>query len=165
MDYGHTSQSDGAFFTAGAGTSPEGLGDAGANNLDLSNKSIEWGQNANLERDSRNLGRSANRLPDHTENIGEGSQNSEPQLGEVVDLSMPPGAESLNLEDPDVPAEASFDKNAIRTSEKLSPSAIKEVDMAIAKLNQDGNIADFYNTARDAMEANLDNSYNRKLAS
>ncbi len=56
-----------------------------------------------------------------------------------------------------------FDKNALKTTDKLSQTGIEAIDAAVEKLNQDGDIANFYDTARQMMEANLDNSYNRKL--
>lgn len=58
----------------------------------------------------------------------------------------------------------SVDLDAIKTEDQLDPRAVETVDKAIHQLDKDGNIANFYDTARDMMETNLKNSYNRKLA-
>ncbi len=56
-----------------------------------------------------------------------------------------------------------FDKTAFKTTDKLDQTGVEAIDAAVEKLNQDGDIANFYDTARQMMEANLDNSYDRKL--
>ncbi len=101
------------------------------------------------------------------------------QLGQIIDLEMPPAMHENFAKpeqsskkfgkkassDAEILAQAlSFGIKDIKTDDKLDPRAVKVVDDAIHKLDQDGNIADFYNTARGMMETNLKNSYNRKLA-
>lgn len=100
------------------------------------------------------------------------------QLGRIIDLEMPPVtregfaqpeqvSKKFNKKAPsdaEILSQAlSFSIKDIKTDDKLDPRAVKIVDDAIHKLDQDGNIADFYNTAREMMETNLENSYNRKL--
>lgn len=88
-----------------------------------------------------------------------------PELGQIVP-AMPPGytAEVSQLVQPTQPPLPDFDQSALKTTDTLDARAIKIIDDSIAKLDQDGDIADFYNVTRDMMETHLDNSYNRKLA-
>ena len=86
------------------------------------------------------------------------------KLGEIVDLNQPPEIPKLRGDDTstDTPA---FDKNAIRiTNNRLSSSAITEVNRAKSRLGQTGDASSFYDEIRDMMEQNLENSFNRKLA-
>jgi len=164
MDYGHTdNQTKGAFFTSGAVTSSENANNfESENNLDLSNDAASWGTNP--ERDHRSMG---NKVIESGSEEGQGDLDelsSGPELGKIIDLSMPPGVEGEIKEDPSKIIEASFDRTVIKTDDKLSSSAVKEIDTAIANLDRDGDISKFYGMVRDAMEANLDNSYGRKLA-
>ncbi|MBP5674771.1 hypothetical protein J6W91_00380, partial [Candidatus Saccharibacteria bacterium] len=86
------------------------------------------------------------------------------ELGQIVNLEMPPNAEPLpptnqeGVMGPELPAEP-FNRNNIRTKEKLEPSGIREVDHLIGKLDRDQDIASFYDAARKMMTANLENSY------
>ena len=80
---------------------------------------------------------------------------------------MPPSIEPLAQSQTmpaDVQSSSAFMRDSIRTTEKLDPSGIKEVDRIISKLNQDGDVASFYTAARDMMEANMENSYGEKAA-
>ena len=99
-------------------------------------------------------------------NLPEREAPSVPEYGEIIDLNLPPNStreDSSNM-DPAKVIEASFDRTAIKTGDKINPDALKEINKATSRLDQTGNIADFYDTIRDAMEVNLDNSYGRKLA-
>ena len=140
-------------------------------NFELDNFNLdtnEW-QNTTPARNPRTIG---NRIISTPENSP--FQTPE-QLGEVVP-SMPPGYEQPGPQQPgpETPpaplgvepaiAVPAIDEAALKTDDRLDPRAVKVVDEAIHKLNQDGNIADFYDTARNMMETNLENSYNRKLA-
>lgn len=141
-------------------------------NFELDNFNLdtnEW-QNTTPGRDPRAIG---NRIISTPENS---PFQTPDQLGEVVP-SMPPGYEqpgpapeaAPGPEMPPAPSNAeiavpAIDEAALKTEDRLDPRAVKVVDEAIHKLNQDGNIADFYDTARNMMETNLENSYNRKLA-
>ena len=98
-------------------------------------------------------------------------------FGEVVNLDMPPMQPVPVPEAPETPetsqstanattspAPANINHQAIRTTgDRLSEATVTEIDSLTNKLNQDGNMASFYDDIRDAMESNLDNSYNRKL--
>ena len=48
-------------------------------------------------------------------------------------------------------------------NDRLTEATITEISNLEEKLNQDGDMASFYDNIRDAMESNLANSYNRKL--
>ena len=182
MDYGQPMQSSGTnqeadFFTSGAGTNSENENTFEAeNNLDLTNTQSHWG--ASPERNPRNLGNSAitssgeatpvsrpeiPKFPEAPRAANE-SLNTAPELGQIVP-AMPPGyAYESPSQNTTSDATPGFDEAALKTADRLDSRAVKIVDDAIAKLNQDGNIADFYDTARGMMETHLDNSYNRKLA-
>ena len=85
----------------------------------------------------------------------------------VIEPTMPPMAAEETQTQSSLKTdiiEASLDKTALNTEGRLESAGVKEIDKAISKLNRTGNVADFYETARDAMETNLNNSYNRKLA-
>lgn len=170
MSNGYTGQTNSAgvqnFFTAGAGTNSVNTNNFEAeNNLDLTNGNISW-DGSSPERNLRNIG-------GHAINSQEGilseqhETTSSPELGKIINLEMPPGAKLDNAPKPLDQAEiieSSINKSALNTEGRLESAGVKEIDKAILKLNKTGNIADFYDTARDAMEVNLDNSYNRKLA-
>ena len=171
MNYGQPTNQDGRsnpFFTTGAGTNQDTVNTfQSENNLDLSNNQADW--SAPLERDHRSIGNKAMGAPETSpdkENV-----NSEvpdlTNMGKVISLDA--SRRDYNPKENPSTAEVaeqaiSFDRKKIKTGETLEEAGVQEVQNVINKLNQDGNVADFYDTARDMMEANLDNSYNRKLA-
>ncbi len=166
MDYGQNpqlanSESNQDFFTAGAGTNSESVNDfESENNLDLTNQLTDWGQTTAIAQ-HQSLGNRAISSSETSENNGESST----ELGEVVNLEMPPSSRSAVQAQADLVASQSstpFVRGNIRTTEKLESSGIKEVDHIIGKLNQDGNAASFYDLARDMMKANMENSYGEK---
>lgn len=54
--------------------------------------------------------------------------------------------------------------SAIKTTgDHLDRAALDVIDQSIEKLKQTGNLSDFYGEARNLTEANLNNSFNRKL--
>ena len=167
--------------------------------LNLDTDEMSWDSGATPSRDPRALGNKAISTPGNTpgnvpintpepapENTPNGAPNNLPesvpgipntpenQLGQIVNLEMPPGVEMPEMPDSleqKALAEAQIlaqtiplDAEAIKTDDQLDPRAVKIVDDAIHKLDQDGNVADFYDAARDMMETNLENSYHRKLA-
>ena len=165
MNYGQSSQptnpsSEDAFFTTGAGVNSEYVGSTEPeNNLDLNNSASNWnaapmpGQTINQQAI----------FSEETPSIETVSpmQERAPELGQVVNLEMPPtqlpqdGTMPLGQTE-NAPA---FVESNIKTTEKLESAGIREVDNIIGKLNRDGNIASFYDSARDMMEVNLKNSY------
>ena len=91
-------------------------------------------------------------------------------FGEVVNLDIPPmqpTPKEAPQSTPDASAErpaTNLNHQTIRTTgDRLSEATVTEIDSLTNKLNQDGDMASFYDDIRDAMESNLDNSYNRKL--
>lgn len=189
MDYGHTVQpvipprEGEPFFTTGAGTQSEDINTfESENNLDTTNLQAAW--DTTPQRDPRSVGGSAlnsiniaNTLPAPGDfgsipMPGDAQHDAHnrlmteptaliPKLGEIIELepaTPPTTPETPSTQDSTLPTPE------IKTTEHLSDHGIKEIDAAISKLNQDGNIADFYDKARAMMEENLENSYNRKLA-
>ena len=174
MDYGQNqqtvnSESEQVFFTTGAGVNSESVNNVNPeDNLDLTNRTAHWGEVNAVKH--REIG---NRAIFPTDEIAGDSadatdaERSPTTLGEIVNLEMPPSIEPLvqNQTMPaDVQSSSAFMRDSIRTTEKLDPSGIKEVDRIISKLNQDGDVASFYTAARDMMEANMENSYGEKAA-
>ena len=171
MDYGQNPQSvnpesEQAFFTAGAGVNSESANNVNPeNNLDLTNQAINWNETTVAKH--QNLGNRAIFSPESPESPKSLEENEKVPtgLGEVVNLEMPPSFEPLAQAQPDLATpKAPFERKAIRTTEKLEPSGIREVDNIINKLSQDGDAATFYTSARDMMEANMENSYGDKAA-
>ena len=169
MDYSQSSQNDhsGPFFTAGAGTSEENANTFQAeNNLDLSNTQMDWSIKQ-AERDHRSIGNAAIGAPETTMNSDDTELEAPNpvKMGKVIRLE--PRSETGSDKEPtasEVAKLATFDKRKIITRETLDESSVQEVQSVIDGLNKGADPADFYETARDMMEANLDNSYNRKLA-
>ena len=129
---------------------------------DNPNETSSW--NNNPERDPRPIGDSAiNSL--HKSDKQDEQIPTNTKLGEIIEVGLPPNASPDNIDsaDPAKVIEASFNRTAFKTSDKLDPNGVKEIDRSIAKLEQTGDVADFYDTAREAMEANIDNSFSRKL--
>ena len=158
MDYGRTSQinNNGDFFAANPNASLE------ASQGDRTNELL----NSAAERDQRNIGGKVMGGSHENDMSKDENTSNIPEYGKIINLNLPPNADmdEISKADPAKIIEASFDRTAIKTGDIISPDAIKEMDKATNKLNQTGDIADFYDTIRDAMEVNLDNSYNRKLA-
>ena len=118
--------------------------------------------------------------PDQTNYPGQAPQLSSPSEGaeqvqinqELIqgDPNLPPGykddsirksaQDSINI-NPEILQ--SIDKSALKTDDVLDPRAIEAIDNLVEKMNQDGDIASFYDAARDMTEVNLENSYNRKI--
>ena len=174
MDYGQASQNtqgiglsgaDQIFFTSGAGTNDDGRNTfESENNLDLTNAASSWGDVSTRPENHRSIGNAAIFSPNSQSTQIDSNENLQ-NLGEIMDVDplLPPTAQSSAQDwNPNI---VRFDSKAILTEgDHVSKSTLREVDLATAKLGQDGNIADFYSEIRDMMEANLDNSYNRKLA-
>lgn len=60
--------------------------------------------------------------------------------------------------------EVPYNSTNIRTTgDHLEKSSIAEVDNAVSRLSQTGNLSDFYDEIRSMTETNLNNSFNRKL--
>ena len=74
-------------------------------------------------------------------------------LGQITDLEPPSPVQ--------MPISATINRATIHTeNDHLTDAAIREVDSAIERLSQTGDLATFYEEARDLTEANLGNSYN-----
>ena len=181
MDYGQTTQqpANSDFFTSGAGTNDNQVNTFDSeNNLDLSNQQANWG--TPIERDQKNIGSQA--INSINSNQPESGPTNNPNAMPVP--NMPPMPEispeslteapsgtnpSLNpaiIKQPDTDNLSADDLNIkkIKTSDRLSEESVKVVDEALAKFNQDGDAAGFYDTARKMMEENLRNSYGREVA-
>ena len=148
--------------------------------FNLDTTSEDWSNSTSPERDNRNLGSKAISLPEASATPGSSelpdtlstpnsqeSPNAATASTEQISPSMPPGYEATPVGSADTTESATaipeIDNSVIKTEEFLDARAIKVVDNAINKLNQDGDIANFYDTARDMVETNLKNSYNREL--
>ena len=165
MDYGQRSQNNGissndALFTSGL---TEGVG----KNPEQTELDAKEGlrSNESWQRNPQAIGNKIINFPNSTIEASD-NQSQKERLG-VIEPTMPPtmseGAQTQSSLKTDI-IEASLDKTALNTEGRLESAGVKEIDKAISRLNRTGNVADFYETARDAMETNLNNSYNRKLA-
>ena len=165
MDYGQRLQnnsisSNDALFTSGL---TEGAG----NNPEQTELDAKEGLYANesWQRSPQAVGNKIINFPNSTIEASD-NQSQKERLG-VIEPTMPPTmseeTQTRSSLKTDI-IEASLDKTALNTEGRLESAGVKEIDKAISKLNRTGNVADFYETTRDAMETNLNNSYNRKLA-
>ncbi len=163
MDYGQRSQnndipSSDALFASGltedVGVKPEQA------KLDTE-EGLQ--SNESWQRNPQAIGNKIINFPDSPDST---MAEKKEHLG-VIEPTMPPTAIGEAQTQSPLKAdviEASLDKTALNTEGRLESAGVKEIDKAISKLKHTGNVADFYETARDAMETNLNNSYNRKLA-
>ena len=77
-----------------------------------------------------------------------------PPMGQVVQISSAVEPLTATPENPSV----------IRTDgDHLSSAAIAEIDNAVSELGQTGDLATFYDKVQSLTEANLENSFNRKI--
>ncbi len=130
-------------------------------NLDTNDMSWDYSPSSDTHN-MREMGNKAISSPQEAEALPQ----TEPH---DVNPVMPPGYSYPEESPTDVTTETVNatippDSKAIKTTDKLDARAVKIIDEAVEKLNQDGDIASFYDAARGMMEANLENSYNRKLA-
>lgn len=185
MDYSQVKQPSNDvqdFFTTGAGTNDESLNNFQAeDNLDLGNSAANWGT-APAEHDQQKIGSeaigaainaAATPINSATNSIdtppmppAELEQPSIPELGKVTSLEVVPSQPS---EEQNLNTEATEGANTpslkfVETKESLNKEGVVALNQSVAKFNADGDAAGFYKEIRDAMENNLDNSYNRKLA-
>ena len=168
MDYGQPVRTDDnqPFFTAeegvDVGNNPNSAQD---DNLNLNN----WDVSTN--RDPRGIGSNVissaainEEQPKPNPDVKESTVDNR-SLGEVVNMSMPPGSI------PDAPTDNPQIESApqvaeeIKTEEKLSAGAIKAIDTLISKLS-DGDISSFYDNIRGdggLRDQNLKNSFGREV--
>jgi|GEM_PF-5173403 len=189
MDYGqpmqdypgrNTLSDEQVFFTSGNGNDPEDFNRVEPeNNLDLTNTATAWNNSdiqSNRERGRHavNIVTSSLPLPDQINSPM--AREISPGIGEVIELTPPPG---MSIEEStarpmdentsathqtgrfDVPTTT---PEIIKTGERLNEAGIKKIEKARSKLNQDDNIADFYDEVRGLMVENLKNSYNREVS-
>ena len=98
--------------------------------------------------------------------FAESEPSQEQPLGQVIDMEMPPS--NHNLETSASLTADSINHSAFKTTENLNVEGVKETDAIIDKIRQaktGEELATSYDLARTAMEDNLVESYNRKLAS
>ena len=173
MDYGHATKSTDApaFFTSGAGTNDENVNNfESEDNLDLTNDLTNWAPQ--IEHDKQGIGSSAISSFEAGMPLPGKMEQNTPVLGEIKPY-LPPGANpgealtapSLATDSEIIEQSLTPTLKSVKTTEYLNAEGIKALDNSIQKFNQDGNAAEFYDEVRNAMEVNLDNSYNRKLGS
>ena len=168
MDYGQPVKTDDnqPFFTAEDGVdASKNPNSAPDDNLNLNN----WDVSAN--RDPRGIGSNVissvatnETQPGLNPNLQESPTDNQ-TLGEVVNLSMPPGSiPDDSVEAPQANLAPQITEE-IKTEEKLSSGAIKAIDAAINQLS-DGNISSFYDNIRGEgglRDQNLKNSFGREI--
>lgn len=171
MNYGQDNSQEKVpdFFTSGAGTNSVNENNfESENNLDLTNSTTEWGMPM-PDRDKRGIGNraiaSAESLNLPSESAPNPGEDISAQIKAITDDKVSQTPLNPAIVQKDDTAVSQFEKSHIKTEDRLSDTAVAAIDEAKAKLDQDGNIASFYDTARDMMETNLENSYNRKLES
>ena len=152
MNNGQNNQSENAYFTPGVGNLPVNQNQETIPNLNI-NESV-W----RPERDHRDIGENVISSMEITQSDQPQDQN--PEMGKIIPLepTRPPE-----------PAREETSKTAnvevIRTEgDRISKAALSEVRRTEVEFAQTGNASNFYDEVRSMMEANLDNSYNRKLA-
>ena len=168
MDYGQKMQSNDteqAFFTTGVGNIPaEQNTFESENNLDLTNQADTWAP----ERDHQIIGNRVANLSSRGETHISREQLEE-RFRDVIDLAPPP-VPTIELPTHSESNVSTSDVAEIRTEgDHINRGAIRVIDAAMFKLNQTGNISDFYTTIRGGegtpglVRANLKNSFNREV--
>lgn len=190
MDYGQPSKMDNRqpFFTAGAGTNQvedntfEAENNLNSNNFNSNNALVDRDAN----RNARDIGNIAINSPELPKSISERMMpdgGELPKMGEVFEAGLPPDVddtenntgettEILQLDemkqqkqgDAGLDESSWFDESKIKTGDSLSADGIKEMQKVINKLEQDGNVADFYEAGREMMEVNIERSYGPNAA-
>ena len=117
-------------------------------------------ENPGVEHRTQDLGNRALFSPEKqsglSNNPGEERVRTELSKAQALqDVSQSPSLDS-NTSHPTTTA-------AIKTTTTLSPDAVNAIDQAKAEFFQDGDASSFYEKARNYMEENLSNSYNREL--
>ena len=144
-------------------------------NLDLSNPETNWDQPISTEHDKRAIGNSA--LNPVELSMPPSVPEATPPLGEITEHSLQPEAapkiyqpasdqNAMDKEsDTNIIEEAiSSSLESVKTTDRLSEESVKATDDFINKFEKgEIELSDFYDSSRDAMENNLNNSYNRKL--
>lgn len=156
MDYGQTNKQDDAlFFTPGAGSDnlaserpfePE-------NDINTGN----FTNQAQIARDSGEIGRKA-MSPFEKAHSFEPVPNNPPELGDVIDLAMPPGAQQAPTQSDEVTQNSTISASTAVAQPRRVDSDKDEIfaaQKAEVKLNQDENIASFYDEIRSMVEDNL----------
>lgn len=116
--------------------------------------------NPNAEHNTQDLGNKAlfspENQPDLATNPGEALVSTESYQNEPQDNANPALSRDANNN-------PSLNAATIKTTTTLSSDAVNAIDQAKAKFFQDGDANSFYEQARNYMEENLSNSYNREL--
>lgn len=159
MDYGQSEnkrQSEQPFFTAGVGNAPVSE-NISKDNLDLTNNSTSW--NIETRHTTEHHGELGGRAIRSAELQPFQTQESLPALGEIIDT------EPVRQSSPSAQIEQSsyIPTEIITEGDHISAKTVNQVENELNRLSQTGNIADFYDDIRNMMEANLENSYHRKL--
>ena len=128
-----------------------------------------WDQPMSVEHDKRDIG-SKTRASFETP-IASSEESDELKLGEITPY-LPPGVDPKLYDEPtsaasdtDIVKESlTPNLDTIKTTDRLSEGSVKVIDSSISKFNQNNiSPANFYEQVRNAMETNIENSYNRKL--
>ena len=171
MNYGQDNSQEKVpdFFTFGAGTNAENVNNVEPeNNLDLTNTATEW-ELPMPDRDNREIGNRAIASAESLNIPSEPAANPQEDLSAQIEAITDNKAEQVSINpaiiqknnDTTIPQ---IEEPNIKTDKFLSKEGIAAIDKAKAELDQTGDMASFYCEARDMMEVNLENSYNRKLA-
>lgn len=158
MDYGHTPLTD----NSAEFSSPSSFG--GNENLAPEKQESTWDQPVSIEHDKKSLGSEA------LANSLEMPPLPDQELGKPIPYStnlepiVQPPVEDAATDADIVEKSLTTGLDSVKTTDRLAEESVKATDDFINKFEK-GEIAleDFYDSSRDAMENNLNNSYNRKL--
>ena len=155
MDNGQQTRANEAYFTAGVGNIP-----ANQNPEDIPNLNIDqsvWSPERNLKEVGSNIISLAEERQGLDPN--QSQDQTSPDMGKIIPLEPATSKRT--------PSEVAADINpsAVYTEgDHIAKSALIEVRRAESEFFQTGNASSFYDNTRNLMEANLDNSWGRKLA-
>ena len=153
MDYGQPAQFNGV-------RDEQEVFDA-VNNLDMSNPSINWGNN-------RGIGNAAigNVAPNNTAETAGNYAEPEYERPEFVAPELPQYGQITETEAPQTAVEVSpnysYDHGAVKVEgETISGKTVEIIDGFVKELGKDGDAAAFLASFEEAKIDNLKNSYNR----
>jgi len=156
MDNGQQTRANEAYFTAGVGNAPVDQTPENIPNLNIDQSN--WGPERNLKEVGSNIISLTEKRQDSESDQNQAQNQDSSDMGKIIPLN-PTTSRQMQNDSTDINVDAVYTEG-----DHIAKSALIEVRRAESKFYQTGNASDFYEDTRNLMEANLNNSWGRKLA-